>query len=206
MIDSRKKLHFYLKADAIMNEQVFPHGWIKRLLFPSLIEKFLRTMRKLEYYDYVRKLNCIAILPFLYYRKKYEKLKERTGFDIPINTFGYGVRIAHLSPIIINGNTKIGNYCCLSNNIVIADATKKVIGDCVFIGSNVVIAKSISIADGCIISACTLQNQSISKKNCLWGGVISRHLKQCRPWIEQEPYYTEWKKCEELRKKMKIDD
>ena len=32
MITSRKELKFYLKADEIMNEQVFPQGFIKRLL------------------------------------------------------------------------------------------------------------------------------------------------------------------------------
>lgn len=35
MITSRIELKFYLKADEIMNEQVFPQGFIKRLLLPK---------------------------------------------------------------------------------------------------------------------------------------------------------------------------
>lgn len=61
MITSRKELKFYLKADEIMNEQVFPQGFIKRLLLPNPIQKFMRCMRKLEYYDYKRKLS-----PFIF--------------------------------------------------------------------------------------------------------------------------------------------
>lgn len=200
MIDSRQKLSFYIKADAIMNDQVFPHGWVKRLLFPSLIERFLRVMRKLEYYDIVKKTNPLGLIPYVYYRRRYERLKERTGFDIPPHTFGYGVRIAHLSTIVINGATKIGNYCCLSNNIVFADAQKKIIGNDVFIGSNVVFAKETTVADGCKISACTLQNTCAKEVNML--GVISKPLKKTTPWTHQEPYREEKDRVEALRRKM----
>lgn len=66
MITSRKELKFYLKADEIMNEQVFPQGFIKRLLLPNPIQKFMRCMRKLEYYDYKRKLSPFYIFPCFY--------------------------------------------------------------------------------------------------------------------------------------------
>lgn len=170
MIDSKKKLKFYIKADAIMNEQVFPQTRLKRLLFPSIIEKFLRTMRKLEYYKNTKTRCVLAYIPFLYYKRKYEALKVRTGFDIPPNTFGYGLRIGHLSTIVINNATKIGNYCSVANNLVIADGHRKVIGNCVQFGSNVVICKKLSIADGCKLSSCSLLNRSIKDKNMLWGG------------------------------------
>lgn len=47
MITSRKELKFYLKADEIMNEQVFPQGFIKRLLLPNPIQKFMRLHEKI---------------------------------------------------------------------------------------------------------------------------------------------------------------
>ncbi len=78
-----------------MNEQVFPHGFLKRLLFPSLIERFMRVMRKTEYYQY-RQKNSVFYKPiYLYYRIKYQHLCMKTGFDIPLNTLGYGCRIGH---------------------------------------------------------------------------------------------------------------
>lgn len=204
MIKSWKELKFYQKADDIMNEQVFPQSFLKRLLMPSIIRNYLRVMRYLEYFDY-KKDNNKFFLPFwFYYRLRYEKLKMKTGFDIPIGCLGYGARIAHLSPIVINGNTKIGNFCCFSNNIVFADAQEKNIGDDVFIGSNVVFAKKINVADGCKISSSSLQNKCADVPNMLWGGVISVPIKPCIPWTESEPYKTEKKKVLDYLKKYNL--
>lgn len=205
MIDTRKKLKFYVQADDIMNEQVYKSSFWKRMLMPSLIRKFMHTLRYLEYYENAKESNPFLYPIWFFYRLRYERLKERTGFDIPTGTLGYGARIAHLSTIVVNGNTRIGNYCCFSNNIVFADAQPKTISNDVFIGSNVVFAKAITIAVGCKISACTLQNKSSVKKNMLWGGVPSRELKPCEPWTSSEPYCSERKRCEDLRIKYKID-
>ena len=82
MITSRKELKFYLKADEIMNEQVFPQGFIKRLLLPNPIQKFMRCMRKLEYYDYKRKYSFLYIPIFLWYKASYNRLSIKNGFDI----------------------------------------------------------------------------------------------------------------------------
>ena len=113
MIKSRKELKFYLKADEIMNEQVFPHGVFKRILIPNPIQKFMRCLRKLEYFDFRKQQSKLYYPIYLWYRIKYNKLSIKNGFDIPINSLGYGCRISHRCGIIINGNTKIGNYCCL---------------------------------------------------------------------------------------------
>ena len=202
MIKSRKQLKFYIKADAIMNEQVFPQGVIRRLLFPSLIERFLRTMRKTEYYQHMKTVSCFYAPIYIYYRIRYHYLSMKTGFDIPLNTLGYGCRIGHLSTIIINGNTKIGNYSCLSNNIVFADGCHKVIGNDVFIGSNVVFAKSLTVADGCKISSCSFLNKSALVANMLWGGLPANTIKETEPWTAEEPYREEKSRCENLRIKM----
>lgn len=204
MIRNRKELKFYLYADKVMNEQVFPQSFIKRLFLPCLIQKFLRTMRYAEYLKYKKEQNIFFIPFYGYYAYRYHKLKEKTGFDIPLNTLGYGVRIGHLSTIIINGATKIGNYCSLANNIVIADGNPKNIGNHVQLSSNIVIAKRITIADGCRISSCSFLNSNALTTNTLWGGVKAKPIKECSPWTTEEPYHSEWLKCEEMRIKLGI--
>ena len=204
MITSRKELKFYLMADEIMNEQVFPHGFIKRLLTPNPIQAFMRCMRKLEYYDYKKKRNKCYLPLWLYYRIKYHKLNIKNGFDIPINSLGYGCRIGHRCGIIINGNTKIGNYCCLYR-CSCADANPKRIGNNVFIGTNVVIAKNVTIADGCFVSAMSLVNKDIPNPNTIWGGVPAHCLKSHEPWTEEQPYKDEMERCEALRKQMNLN-
>ena len=169
MIKTRKELKFYLKADEIMNEQVFPHGLMKRLLVPNPIQSFMRCMRKLEYFDY-KKMQSKMYLPiWLWYRMRYNQLSIKNGFDIPINSLGYGCRIGHRCGIIISGSTKIGNYCCLYR-CSCADGNPKKIGNHVFIGTNVVIAKEVNIADGVSISAMSLVNKDVLKENQCVGG------------------------------------
>lgn len=201
MITNKKELKFYLKADEIMNEQVFPHGFVKRLLIPNPIQQFMRCMRKLEYYDYKKQKSKLYLLIWVWYRMRYNHFSIKIGFDIPINSLGYGCRIGHRCGIIISGNTKIGNYCCLYR-CSCADGNPKKIGDNVFIGTNVVIAKKVSIADGCSISAMSLVNRNFLTENELLGGVPARSLRPSRPWTEEQPYKEEYERCERLREEL----
>jgi serine O-acetyltransferase len=171
MIPNLKTLRFYIQADAIMNEQVFPHGFLRRLLFPCPIEKFLRILRITEYLNYKSQRNILWMPSYLLYKQKYQKISVKCGYEIPLNSLGYGCRIGHRCGIIISGSTKIGNYCCLYR-CSCADGNPKRIGNHVFIGTNVVIAKNVTIADGCFISAMSLVNKDVLIKNTVVGGYL----------------------------------
>ena len=167
-VRSFKILRFYLKADSIMNEQVFNHGY-KRMLFPNPIRTYLRRMRIAEYLNFKWKENKLWLPVYLLFRVLYLRSMVRCGFDIQLHTFGYGVRIGHCCGIIINGATTIGNYCCIYRCSV-ADGNQKVIGNNVLIGTNTVITHKVNIADGCSIAAMSLVNKNITMQNQLWGG------------------------------------
>lgn len=204
MIPNLKTLRFYIQADAIMNEQVFPHGFLRRLLFPCPIEKFLRTLRIAEYLNYKSHRNILWTPLYLLYKQKYQKISVRCGYEIPLNSLGYGCRIGHRCGIIINGATKIGNYCCLYR-CTFADGNPKQIGNHVFIGTNVVVCKKTNIADGCFISAMSLINKDIKSPCQLWGGVPGKLLKDgIAPWTEEQPYKDEYERCEELKANLNI--
>lgn len=159
-----------------MNEQVFPHGFLRRLLFPCPIEKFLRILRITEYLNYKSQRNILWMPSYLLYKQKYQKISVKCGYEIPLNSLGYGCRIGHRCGIIISGSTKIGNYCCLYR-CSCADGNPKRIGNHVFIGTNVVIAKNVTIADGCFISAMSLVNKDVLIKNTVVGGGTCSLLK-----------------------------
>ena len=61
---------------------------------------------------------------------------------------------------------------------------------------NVVIAKNVTIADGCFISAMSLVNK---------GGTCFALLKTTRPWTEEQPYKDEFERCEKLKRKMNLN-
>lgn len=200
MIDTIKVLKFFIKADAIMNEQSFRHG-LRSWLFPSLIQKFLVNLRITEYLNYKYHHNKLWLPLYVLFLIRHNIIENKTGFYIPLNSVGYGVRISHLCGIIINGNTRIGNYCCLFR-CSFADAQPKIIGSHVFIGTNVVITGNIKIADGCSIAAMSLVNKSIEAEDQLWGGVPARFLKKSEPWTNHPLYLDEVNRCETIKKRL----
>ena len=42
--------------------------------------------------------------------------------EIPINTFGKGLKIWHAERIIVNSDARVGEWCSLSSGVVIAQA------------------------------------------------------------------------------------
>lgn len=164
----------------------------------------MRAYRKCEYYKYKSEHCKPFALLYLIYKCRYEKWKLMTGFDIPLGCLGYATRIGHCSPIIINGNTKIGNYCCLQNCITIGDSTPKTIGDHVYIASNVTISKDAFITDGCKISANSFVNRPFNVECFLFGGVPAKPIKQTNRWTDEQPYKDECERVEQLRKEMNL--
>jgi serine O-acetyltransferase len=170
MITNLKQLRFYLFADRVIN------GYDKRPLWKLwmsndwYIMKFLRLLRISEYLDYKKHHNFIFWIPYLFYARAYRHISLKLGFDIPYNTIGYGVRLPHYGSFIINGACRIGNYCAVMPNVVIADANPKCIGNGVLFGTNVVVAKNIKISNGVQISANSFVNKSIEEECYLVGG------------------------------------
>lgn len=201
MIKSKNDLKFYLKADEIMNEDVFHRSLWGRIFYPPQIKKYLHALRHLEYYNH-RKKNIFIYPLFLYYHIRFDRLGYKLGFEIPPYSLGYGVRIAHHGSIVMNGSTKIGNYCCINNLVTFADGNPKNIGNRVFIGTGCVICKNVTIADGCKISACSLVNKNFLDKDILIGGVPAKKLLPCKPWTEE--YQERIDRCEKLRIEMGV--
>lgn len=203
MIKSYKDLKFYLQADCIMNEQVFPKGGRQFIDYNHhLIHRYLRCMRWNEYISFRAENSYIFKLLKLVISFRFSRLSAMTGFDIPINTLGYGVRIGHISTIVINGAAKFGNYCRIESNVVVGDGNNKIIGNQVYLAPNVSIAKNIIIADGCTVSAGSFLNRKCLEPNTLLGGVVAKPLKETHPWTDEEPYHSEYLQCENLRKQM----
>ena len=200
---TRKETKFFIKADAIMNKYAWHRSWFGRLFYPSKLKQYMVTLRKLELYATPYKKNPFWYFVYLYYKIRYDRLGYQLGFEIPLYSIGYGCRIPHHGSIVLNGATKIGNYCCRMNLTTFADGDLKEIGNRCYISTNVVVAHRIKIGDGCKISACSFVNKCFEAENKLMGGVPAKVLKDCEPWtIEcQEDVET----CVKLRLKMGLE-
>lgn len=203
MISSYKEMLFYIKADAIMCG-FYEQPWKKRIFHPNKRKIFLRVLRITEWLSNGKWKNPWMWIPYFFYSRKLEKLSYICGYSIPLNTLGYGTNLAHHGSCVINGANKIGNYCALMNNVCIADASPKKIGNGIYFATNVVVAKETDIADGVKISANSFVNKTIDKENSLWGGTPAKYIKDTEPWYFEEPWYSRYKKVEQLRIKMKL--
>lgn len=165
---TRKETKFFIKADAIMNKYAWHRSWFGRLFYPSKLKQYMVTLRKLELYATPPyKKNPFWYFVYLYYKIRYDRLGYQLGFEIPLYSIGYGCRIPHHESIVLNGATKIGNYCCLMNLTTFADGDLKEIGNKCYISTNVVVAHRIKIGDGCKISACSFLISALRQKTSL---------------------------------------
>lgn len=174
-IQSKQDLKAYLDADRIALKR---KG--KRPEFKDLIWKFQICMRKREYIK-----NCKSGIFWNSYEKilsfKYLILSLLCGYDIPLNVFGKGLRIAHRGTIIINGNTQIGDNCTLHAMVNIGTVpglqnATPTLGDNIYIAPGVKIYGKIHIASGIAIGANAVVNKDFNEENITIAGVPARKI------------------------------
>ena len=183
MIKSKTDLQYYIEADRIANglpKYLTLKIRNKNVLFPNYIWKFLKTLRKLEYYQ-----NCksggISILSRYLITKRHNKLSLKLGFSIPTNVFGAGLSIPHHGTIIVNGGAKIGSNCRLHACVNIGTEAgygdkAPFIGDNCYIGPGVKVYGDIKIANGTAVGANAVVNKSFSEENIAIGGVPAKKI------------------------------
>lgn len=187
MTFSKQNLHDYLKQD--MSFYYKQSRWERFMCWFTqdpvyFIAKYIRFLRKEEYYYNFRQDKVGKLGYLLYFRKK-NRLGNKIGFKIPKNCIGPGLTIYHHGEIIINETAVVGANCrlhggnCIGNNGVIDVSPRigdnldvgigaKIIGDIelgnhVTIGANAVVTRSFP-EDGII-----LLGIPADKKKCLRG-------------------------------------
>jgi len=159
MIESKADLKRYIAED-----MPFYHNYFKRdrVVF-SLIQdpvyqivRYLRFLRKEEYYFNVRSDLPGRLLYFYYFRRK-NQLGNRLGFKIPKNCFGPGLTIYHHGTIIVNEAARIGANCrlhgnnCIGNKGTVDLAPK--IGDNLDMGFGACVIGDVVLGDNTVVGA-----------------------------------------------------
>lgn len=153
---------------------------IKNWLFPNMIYKFQKTLRKYEYISNCRK--SLIYLPLkIYYKRKFSNISLKLGFSIPINVFGAGLAIVHYGTIIVSPYSKIGENCRIhaGTNIGASGGTNlaPIIGKNCYIGPGAKIYGGIEIPDNCAISANAVVNKSIYQEGKMLAGIPAQIIK-----------------------------
>lgn len=197
MIQSKFDYKNYLEKDRIALGIKRLEGFrvrIQNIFFPNEIYKFQKLLRKLEYYENVKKdgLGLMWIIAKIRFRRQSIKL----GFSIPINCFGPGLSIAHYGTIIVNSNARIGANCRLHAGVNIGASAGSIeapyLGDNIYIGPGAILFGNISIADNVIIAANATVNKSCEVEQAILAGTPAKIVKKSMlNWLEFNRIYIE---------------
>lgn len=176
MIKSKDDLYYYLQQDAIMLDRPAkkPRFWHDEMWTYQIL------MRKCEYY-----INCrtdlLSRIHLKFLKFRFTRIGRMRGFQIPFNTFGPGLAIAHYGSIVVNKNAKIGKNCRIHENTTIGangyySNKAPQIGDNVYIATGARIIGEISIADNVVIGANAVVVKSILEPGTTWAGVPAKKI------------------------------
>lgn len=184
MIESKADLKRYIAED-----MSFYHQYAKRdrlimriIRDPAyLIARYLRFLRKEEYYANVRKGILGKLLYFYYFRRK-NQLGNKLGFKIPKNCFGPGLSVYHHGCIIVNEAARIGANCKLHGNNCIGNKGKvdfaPVIGDGLDLGFGASVIGGVILGDNATVGANAVVVKSYSENSVTLVGVPAKKLKE----------------------------
>lgn len=176
MICNKQDLQDYMKKD--MNfyySQSRKERFINWLTCDPVyvIAKYIRLLRKEEYYFNTSNSKLGTVMYLIYFRKK-NRLGNKIGFKIPKNCFGPGLTVYHHGEIIINENVKVGANCklhggnCIGNNGINDDVP--CIGDCLDLGIGAKIIGNIELRDNVRIGANAVVTQSFKENDIILVG------------------------------------
>ena len=161
MIKSKEELNDYLMAD----KRAMRISLRRPRIFRDEIWKFEIYLRRLEYYTNCNK-NIYNRFILLYYKFQFHRLSVKLGFYIQPNTFGKGLAIAHIGPVIVNDYAKIGSNCRIHVGVNIGGGINKpedapTIGENVYIGPGAKIYGRIKIGNNVAIGANAVVNKDV---------------------------------------------
>lgn len=174
MIRTKNDLKEYLRCDQYALRQ---EGRRRPRFGRDEIWRFEILLRKVEYYTN-NSPNLSSKIFYAIYKLRFHRLSVKLGFSIPVNVFGKGLSIAHYGPIVVNSNTKVGDYCRIQECVTIgstggSDKAPK-IGDSVFIASGARLIGNIRIGNNVAIGANAVVTKSCEVNHVTLAGVPAK--------------------------------
>jgi serine O-acetyltransferase len=204
MIQSKRELEFYIAADRIMNGRPAKRS-LKEMVGDLVsggggIIRYLRAMRMYAFYaNTAKKGQPLHVLRRANWGRRFRKLGMQLGFSIGHNSLGYGVVLPHFGTIVVNGESRVGNFAVLHTCSCIAG--KKVIGDYLYLSTGSQITGDITLGNGVSIAAHSLVNKSSGDHVLLVGSPAEVKRTNYPLWVERdgEIFVNRVKKVEQYR-------
>lgn len=136
---------------------------------------FQKCLRKTEYYH-----NTGKMLRYYVSRLRLNRLRNRYGFNIPINVCERGLHLMHIGPVLMNGGARIGRDVSIHINTSFVahglNAQAPKVGNGVVVGVGAVILGGCSIADNVAVGANAVVNRDVLEENIAVAGVPAKKI------------------------------
>ena len=176
-IKTKQQLREYIEADC-KRYPLYGRRYISYFLQLSegaILRKHTVLLRKTEYY-----INTGKKIRAMIYRARLMRFQNRTGIRMPLNICGKGMHLYHSLPIVINGNTSIGENCRIMPFVkLVGDDLYDVcptIGNNVTLGIDCTIFGDVYIADGITVGAGSVVTKSFYEPGISIAGVPARKI------------------------------
>ncbi len=118
-----------------------------------------------------------------------------TGISIPDEAeIGKGLMINHFGGIVINGGTKVGDFCTISHNVTLGNKKpgggSPKIGNHVFIAVGAKVLGDITVGDHSIIGANAVLTQSVPA-NSIVAGIPAKVVRTFKDGSEYREFFYE---------------
>lgn len=147
-------------------------------------------MRKYAYYFNTSQKTLMKKIKRAYWKYRYVKLGQKSGYSIGFNAFGYDLLIPHHGTTVVNGHCRIGNFALLYTCTCIGGVGKQ-IGDVLYLATGSQIMRPLTLGDNVMVGANSLVNKSFDSGVLLVGSPAEIKKQALKPWYEEQG--TPWK-------------
>lgn len=194
MIPEKKRIHSKkdLKEWIMYERSIYKFNKLNIFSEQRIIYKYLRTLRKLEYYTNTNK-KVFKII----YKIELKKMQYKYQIKIPINTCEKGIRINHIGSILVNGNSSVGKDCTFHINTALVakgiSGDAPILGDGVVVGFGAVVLGNVKIANNVAIGANSVVTKSILEEDIAVGGIPAKKVSNngTTKWVNRRKKYNE---------------
>ena len=142
----------------------------------AILRRHTVLLRKTEYYT-----NTGRRVRALIYHTLLMHMQNKYALHIPLNSFGKGLRIYHIAPLVMNGDISVGENCTLHamSSIVYGGGDGDdvpTLGDNVTVGLGATIIGGVTIADNITIGAGAVVNKSFLEPGITIAGVPAKKI------------------------------
>lgn len=180
MISNKQDFYDYMRKDMeFYYKQNKKERFVCWLLHDPIyyIAKYIRCLRREEYYYNVRK-DVLGKIGYMFFLREKNIIGNKLGLKIPKNCVGAGLTIYHHGEIIVNETAVIGDNCrmhggnCVGNNGIV-DASPR-IGVGLDLGIGAKIIGNIELGNNIKVGANAVVTKSYIRNNITLVGIPAR--------------------------------